>query len=219
MTIEGLEPVRPEEERRLRLALRMIGEEAGWAHPAPSTAAVRPVPSSGAARSRHRRVVARAAVAAVALALGFLAVATADNGSGATGSSDVADGSARGLRDHEWIACSTTIVEGQVLDVRPAAEPGRDLVTIEVAEWIKPSEGPSEVELPLVDLRLAQVQEPLREGEHVLLAVSVLSDEEPVVLRGDRLARERVIIKEALPRAARTECPDFWLNQDDRPAL
>lgn len=213
MTDERPEPVGPEEERRLRLALRLIGEEVGRAEPEPAG-------PPRAARRRRREALAGPLALAAALALGVLAVVTANDSGDSDGSSDMADRGGRTLRDHEWVACSTMILEGDVLDIRPTSGLyHRELVTLRVGEWIKPAEGPAEVELNLVGPRRARAEEPLRVGEHVLLMVPVLRDDVPDVFRGDRIDEYRDVIERALPRAENTECPDFWLNPDDQPPL
>ncbi|WP_329547050.1 hypothetical protein OG548_25260 [Streptomyces sp. NBC_01356] len=212
------------EEERLRAALALIGDAV--AGPDPAAAPGRrpdpvtpPAPSASPSRVRrperasHRR--RRHALIGGALAVGVLCAALLTDGgwfrdtrSGTAGAA--ADEGGVGQTYAEGIACARLIVEGDVLDVRPAPRTGRVLLTFAVDDWIKPGRGRSTIELDLVDPTTAEVEEPFGKGQHLLLVVPVREDLEADASSGTELTRMREIIDSNWAEAARTECPPHW---------
>ncbi|WP_405925126.1 hypothetical protein [Streptomyces sp. NBC_00035] len=226
------------EEERLRAALALIGDAAAGPDPAAPPGrpdpATPPAPSASPSRIRrpegasHRRGRRQAlidgAVAAAVLCAALLTndswfrdtqSGTAADPSGSSGrvedgAEDGQDEDGVGQTYAEGIACARLIVEGDVLDVRPAPRTGRVLLTFAVADWIKPGRGRSTIELDLVDPTVAEVEEPFGKGQHLLLVVPVREDLEADASRGTELTRMREIIDSNWAEAARTECPPYW---------
>ncbi|WP_371598342.1 hypothetical protein [Streptomyces sp. NBC_00564] len=203
------------EEERLRAALALIGDAVAGPDPvtpaAPLTS-LNPVRQSASPASTSPR---RRALIGVALAAGVLCAALLTNDSwfrdtqsGTAGPAE--DEGGVGQTYAEGIACARLIVEGDVLDVRPAPRTGRVLLTFAVADWIKPGRGRSTIELDLVDPTAAEVEEPFGKGQHLLLVVPVREDLEADASSGTELTRMRKIIDSNWAEAARTECPPHW---------
>lgn len=188
------------EERQLRLALRMIGDEANRPTPTPAPVTA-PVPV-------RRRPYLIGAVAAGIAAVVVAGIALSGNGSGPT-DADRAD-TGQGQTLLEWIACARTIAEGDITEVRDAPEKGRIVVSLTVQDWIKPTRGHERIQLDLVDPAVAEVNAPLRAGQHVLIAVPTRKDLEADTFTGHALAKKRKEITAHLPTARRTPCPPYW---------
>ncbi|WP_405794492.1 hypothetical protein [Streptomyces sp. NBC_01506] len=202
------------EERRLRAALELIGDAA--AHPDP----VRPVRRAPLARRRHRRLaLAGAALLGAAALCTVLLTNVVGSGERAEEGSGRGSGSGSGIGQTaaEGIACARLIAEGDVLDVRPAPQTGRVLLTFAVDDWIKPAKGADTVELNLVDPAVAQVAEPFRKGQRLLLVVPVRDDLEANASSGTELTRYRAVIEDNWAKASTTECPPYWKGTGPEP--
>ncbi|MEE1942430.1 hypothetical protein V1L54_24015 [Streptomyces sp. TRM 70361] len=203
-TPDAVEPTRREEER-LRLALGMIGDEAGRPEPAPHIA-------RRTAVWRRRGVLAGALGAAAAVSV-LLLVIGPPGGDGSPGSEGPGrEEAGQGQTYQEYIACARMIADADIADVRRSPEEGRLLVTLDVREWIKPTSGAERVELDVVDPSVAGVGEPWREGRRALVVVPARDDLAADVFTGDALADQREQLEYYLPRAAGTECPSHWKN-------
>ncbi|MGW3413933.1 hypothetical protein [Streptomyces sp. NPDC000888] len=221
------------EEERLRAALALIGDAAAGPDPAappgrpdpvtppaPSAAPSRVRPPERASHRRRRQALIGGALAAAVLCAALLTndswfrdtrSGTAADASGSSGRvEDGQDEGGVGQTYAEGIACARLIVEGDVLDVRPAPQTGRVLLTFAVDDWIKPGRGRSTIELDLVDPTAAEAEEPFANGQHLLLVVPVREDLEADVSSGTELTRMRKIIDSNWAEAARTECPPYW---------
>ncbi|MFD3931784.1 hypothetical protein [Streptomyces sp. NPDC058614] len=211
------------EEERLRAALALIGDAVAGPDPAaapgrpdPVTPPAHPVtpspvrPPERASHRRRRHALIDGALAAAVLCAALLTNDGwfGDTRSGTAGRAE--DGGGVGQTYAEGIACARLIVEGDVLDVRPAPRTGRVLLTFAVDDWIKPGRGGSTIELDLVDPSVAEVEEPFGEGRHLLLVVPVREDLEADASSGTELTRMREIIDSNWAEAARTVCPPYW---------
>ncbi|MEU5610154.1 hypothetical protein AB0H03_15695 [Streptomyces sparsogenes] len=196
------------EESDLRVALRMIGEEAGRADAPPGPVPHRPV------RWRRRATVGGVLATAAALAIGVLTIGVltfvSTDGRSAT-SAGGADG--QGLTGVETVACARFAVEGEVVAVRDASRPHQVVVTLAVWDWIKPARGAKEVEINTVDPEWLE-DKPFRAGEHLVLVDMGRPDGEVLADRGAHVKMVRELFKRELPKAAKTECPAFWRDQD-----
>ncbi|MER6143103.1 hypothetical protein ABT174_24200 [Streptomyces sparsogenes] len=195
------------EESDLRVALRMIGEEAGRADTPPGPV---PRPVRWRRRATARGVLATAAALAIGvLTIGLLTFVSTD-GRSAT-SAGGADG--QGLTGVEEVACARFAVEGEVVAVRDASRPHQVVVTLAVWDWLKPAQGAKEVEINTVDPEWLE-DKPFRTGEHLVLVDMGRPDGEVLADRGTHVKMVRELFKRELPKAAKTECPAFWRDQD-----
>ncbi|MFP3989771.1 hypothetical protein U9R90_20305 [Streptomyces sp. E11-3] len=202
------------EEERLRLALRVIGDEAAREEPATP----RPL-----AWWRNGSVIGPLAAAAAVVGVIVLGIANGA-GTGSTnnakdagadaGDKKVSDGAGQGQTHQEGIACAKMIVEGDVLAVRKSSAEGRVLITLEVTEWFKPTKGTERVELDLVDPSLVDDERSLRKGQHILVYVPVREDLDTNPSIDDEVPSERKNLEYYLPRSAETVCPPYWKNGD-----
>ncbi|MES4904876.1 MULTISPECIES: hypothetical protein [unclassified Streptomyces] len=195
------------EEDDLRLALRMIGEEAGRAD-------VRPRPAPRTARWRRRGTVGGVLVAAAALSVGALVFWLADGRS--VRSSGSADG--RGLTSRQEIACARIIADGEVVAVRDASRPHQVVVTFAVRDWIKPAQGAKEIKINTVDPEWLE-EKPFKAGQRLLILDLGYPNGEVLYYQGRHAKWQRDLFKRELPKAAKTECPAFWREQDDDGAV
>jgi hypothetical protein len=102
-----------------------------------------------------------------------------------------------------FVACSKTLLEGDVVNVVDG-RPGRMLVTMRVAHWVKPSSGPDRVRLDLVDIAREGAYQRWSPGTHLRLAVDV----DPSMLPSWQFsAAQFSTFEKAVPRAERLTCP------------
>lgn len=194
------------EEQRLRRAFAMIGEEAARDEPIPATAA------STASRLRWRRrpaIIAGGLAAAAACAIVVAVIGGAGNGASQSPTAlrppDSSEGGS-GITYAQEIACSRTIVVGDVIAVRDASKPGRVVVAIDVQEWIKPASGPDRASLNVIDPRRVNEKRWTR-GTHVLFTEPLRRDELASVSKGREVKFDRKMLVEALPKASHATCP------------
>lgn len=196
------------EENDLRLAMRMIGEEAGRAD----------VPLRPAPRTmwwRRRGMVGSVLVAGAALSVGVLVFWLVDGRS--VRSSGITDDD-QGLTNAEWVACARTAAEGEVVSVREASQPHQVVVTLAVQDWIKPAQGANQIEINTVDPEWLE-EKPFKAGQHLLIVDAGRADGEVNYYRGRHVKYERELFKRELPKAAKTDCPAFWRDMDDDGAV
>ncbi|BFO21020.1 hypothetical protein SHKM778_74080 [Streptomyces sp. KM77-8] len=215
-----------EAEQAVRLALRMIGEEAGRTD-RPGDAMPGVLVSRRPDPRRRRRTAAVwaaavAACAAVAVTVTFSGLlsgkapgdSAAPPGTRSTaaaegGQSTAADEGGQGQTLPEWIACARTIVVGDVTEVAPNGE-GRIEVGLDVEEWIKPARGDRRFTMDVVDPRVAQDRPPIEEGTRVLVVLPRRADQAADTFEGGQLTRYRSAVMGALDDAGRTTCPAPW---------
>jgi hypothetical protein len=95
---------------------------------------------------------------------------------------------------------------GDVIGWHKTGEDGTVVLTLEVSEWLKPSQGPEEVELAVRDPLKYGDSKRWKSGEHVLVTVD--ADKSFVhTYRGDVLTRVRKEIEGALTEASGKQCP------------
>ncbi|CAL9278870.1 hypothetical protein SUDANB180_07537 [Streptomyces sp. enrichment culture] len=206
-----------EAEQAVRLALRMIGEEAGRTDRPGDAVPEALVPRRPDPRRRLRTAavwataVAACAAVAVTVALsGLLSGEAPGDGvaSPGTRSTAAAEGG-QGQTLLEWIACARTIVVGDVTEVAPSGK-GRLEVGLDVEEWIKPPRGDHKITMDVVDPGVAQDRPPIEEGTRVLVVLPRRADQAADTFEGGQLTQYRSAIIAALDDAGRTTCPQPW---------
>jgi len=223
------------EHRAARADVELLREQLGIIGAAlsepeePAAAAVKtlPVPTRkrrprrppGTPRERSRRPGARAlalgtlvaaAVASVAVGMGWL-IGQGGGGMGAgSGSADKAASSEGGgksasLSAPGYVACARLIVEGTVTTVERVPGAAQDRITLDATHYYKPDKGRDKVTF-LMDEAVAPR---LHKGDHVLIGISRGSASPDMWATTEKdIARERVWITEALPKAARMKCTE-----------
>lgn len=185
----------------------MIGEEAARDEPPQETTPSR----SGHPWWRRRPAIAAGALtaAAVVCAAVVAGIGGAENGAPrsptALRPSDSSEGG-NGITYAQGIACSQTIVVGELLAVREAPERGRVIVTIDVQEWIKPASGPSQVNLNVIDPRTYN-EERWKPGTYVLFRIPLRLDRLAGVSQGPDVKFDRKMLVRALPKSKQATCP------------
>lgn len=149
----------------------------------------------------RRRTAAR--TAGIALLAGTLPVAC-----GLQRPPEVGEASLSGA---ERIACARTIVEGDVIDVHDARTGQHVVVTLAVADWIKPTHGRSTVSLDVPD-PAAEHGAGYATGDHVLMFVLEPDGAPALSMRGEPLATYRSSLPRDLRRAKQATCP-WWVTK------
>lgn len=102
-----------------------------------------------------------------------------------------------------FVACSSKLLEGDVVRVADG-RPGRMLVTMTVDHWVKPSSGPHQVVLSLVDIAKDGAYQRWSPGTHLRLAVDV----DPSNLPAWQFSSEEFrAFEKAVPKATHLQCP------------
>lgn len=213
--VDDVDDVDDRDEQRLRLALAMIGAEAGRDDPVQDTA-VRPVPVAAqqlALRQRRRKVRGGLLAAAASLAVGLLTVTLVNGGRAGNGDAGLSDDAKRGQTIQEGIACARMIAVGDIVAVRDAPAAGRLVVTFEVRDWIRPGHGAKRVEVDVRDTTDPGYSEPWKKGKNILIQVPTRRDLDAVTHRGAQLAPALAVIKHYLPQAEKTECRPYWRTE------
>lgn len=187
----------------LREQLGVLGERLAEVPPVP-----RPVPlrSSRAARRRVRALafgtLAAAAVASAVTGLGWLLGHSGpDNLSSADSGASKAEAGVR-FGSPDYLACATTLAEGEVTVVRQL--PGELQVTVHVTRSYKPAAGPADVTYVIGEYDLP---EPLTKGTRVLFGVTEGSPVPDHWAVGEKaVARERAWITASLPESRALSC-------------
>ena len=206
-----------EAEQAVRLALRMIGEEAGRTVRPGDAVPELLAPRRPDARRRRRTAAAWATALAVCAAVAVTATFSGLLSGKAPGDSATPPGTrstaaaegGRGQTLLEWIACARSIVVGDVTEVAPNGE-GRIAVDLDVEEWIKPPRGDRKITMDVVDPRVAQDRPPIEEGTRVLVVLPRRTDQAADTFEGGQLTQYRSTIIAALDEAGRTTCPPPW---------
>ncbi|MFJ5850239.1 hypothetical protein [Streptomyces sp. NPDC092903] len=195
-----------DEENQLRRAFALIGEEAAGPEPAeePGQGAVRRRVVHSRPERRRGRAVLLAAGAACAAAL-VIGVAVATSGGS---SAPPADGTTRGQTFPELLACSKTIVEGTLKDVRPAGK-AHVRVTMSVERWLKPKTGLDTTTFDLADPTVRDPEEAYGQGDHVLMVIPSNRDQIATTFpfQGQEIPATRGRIIRTLPGVTDADCP------------
>jgi hypothetical protein len=103
-----------------------------------------------------------------------------------------------------FVACSRTVVEGDVLGVIDAGH-GRMLTTLKVTSWVKPADGMDPIaKIETADIAREGVYRRWPAGTHLRLAVDV----DPSALPNwEFTPAEFDAIRQAAPQAANLDCP------------
>lgn len=184
-------------------------ETPSGARPAP-----KPVPARLRPRSQARRrartlafgTLAVAAAASVVTGLGWLVGHSGELDRGAGASSDSAAKAEAGVRfgGPAYLACATTVAEGEVTAVKALPASGQVQVTVHVTHYFKPTLGAKDLTYVVDEYTLA---EPLTRGTAVLFGVSPGSPAPDHWVVGTRqIAKERAWITASLPESRTTAC-------------
>ncbi|WP_335991234.1 hypothetical protein [Glycomyces sp. MUSA5-2] len=186
------------EDRQLRKALNMIGEEAGL--------------DASLSRARRRRwkpsgsMIAAAVLSAAVVVFGGFALVEAISGEDEPDQEEAGQALSRA----ESIACSTFIGEVEVTDVRTADVQDRIILVVTVLDPIVPEDASGTMEFDVVNPAVADETPSIEPGERLLIQVYERTDEAPEIYRADEIDTERTRLEDALPDAAETSCPAFW---------
>ncbi|MFC8432524.1 hypothetical protein [Streptomyces sp. NPDC057253] len=191
----------------LRDQLGILGETLTAAPPAPTPvpARLRPSPARRRARALAFGTLAAAAVAGVVTGLGWLM----GPGGGADSISSADSGASKaeaGVRfgGPAYLACATTVAEGEVTAVKKFGATGELQVTVHVTRYWKPDRGAGNLTYVIGEY---DVPEPLTRGTHVLFGVTEGSPSpDHWVVGEDQIARERAWITASLPESRTLPC-------------
>ncbi|MER6912517.1 hypothetical protein ABT354_12680 [Streptomyces sp. NPDC000594] len=228
---EGSE-LSPEQEDRLRLALGIIGEEAGRPEPGRDgkVTPLRRAAEREGRRSRWRRPGTYLGVVAVAASVALVVTLTVGGdqlggamGSGASAKQAVTDSqvapaypeglssggrSAREVTDEEWVACARFIGEGDIVTLLPGSGEGRVRLTLDLTDRIKPERGDDRVELDLPLQPGSKLGTEFRTGDNLLIVVPADREVEADVFHegsGERSYHRRLIDR-ILDDPGKAEC-------------
>lgn len=198
-----------DEESQLRRAFALIGEEAAGPESVDESgqeAVRRRIVYARPERRRGRAVLLTAATACAAALVIGVAMATSGGSSAPS-----ADGTTRGQTFPELLACSKTIVEGTVKDVRPA-DKSHLRVTMAVDQWLKPRTGLDTATFDLADPTERDPEEAYGQGDHVLMVIPSNADQIATTFpfQGQKIPATRDRIIRTLPGVTDADCPtDF----------
>lgn len=198
-----------DEENQLRRAFALIGEEA--ARPESAEESGRDAIRRRAAYSRPERRRGRAALLAAAAACAAALVIGAAVATSGGSPAPSADGTTRGQTFPELLACSKTIVEGTLKDVRPAGK-AHVRVTMAVDRWLKPGTGPGTTTFDLADPTARDPEEAYGQGDQVLMMIPSNRDQIATTFpfQGQEIPATRDRIIRTLPGVTDADCPtDF----------
>jgi hypothetical protein len=189
----------------LREQLRIIGETLTEAPPT-----AQPVPLRQPARSPRRAralafgTLAVAAVAGVVTGLGWLVGHTgAESLSSADSGSSKAEAGVR-FGSPAYLACATTVAEGEVTVVKELPATGELQVTVQVTRYYKPVRGLTHLTYVISEYDLP---EPLAKGTRVLFGVTEGSPRPDHWAVGPQeITAERAWITASLPKARGLTC-------------
>lgn len=101
------------------------------------------------------------------------------------------------------VACSTTIVEGQVVKVADG-DGGRMVTTLKVTKWLRPARGPNQAEIDTVDIAGATNAARPTVGSHVLVSVFEDRDAVPLIYTDPKIFDTW---EAAIPAGIQRNCP------------
>ncbi|KUN72826.1 hypothetical protein AQJ46_10495 [Streptomyces canus] len=191
----------------LREQLGILGETLAAPPTAPKPVPLRPSRARRRARALAFGTLAAAAVAGVVTGLGWLAghngvqniTSGASDDSGASkAESGVRFGSPR------YLACATTVAEGEVTAVKELPATGELQVTVDVSHYFEKTRDLDHVTYVISEYDLP---EPLTKGTRVLFGVSEGSPSPDHWVVGEQaIARERAWITASLPESRTLSC-------------
>ncbi|MFJ6387354.1 hypothetical protein ACIQJT_07090 [Streptomyces sp. NPDC091972] len=192
----------------LREQLGLLGEALAEAPPTPDPvpARLRPSPARRRVRTLAFGTLAVAAVASVVTGLGWLLGHNGGISQDAGGSADSASKAESGVRfgSPAYLACATTVAEGEVTAVEELPATGELRVTVRVSHWFKPTLGVRDLTYVIGEYDLP---EPLTKGTAVLFGVSAGSPAPDHWAVGEReIARERAFVTASLPASRGLSC-------------
>ena len=193
----------------LREQLGILGETLAAAPPAPKPVPARlrpPSPARRRARTLAFGTLAVAAAASVVTGLGWLVGHSGDLNSDAGASSDSAAKAETGVRfgGPAYLACATTVAEGEVTAVKELPASGEVQVAVRVTHYFKPTRGVDHLTYVIGGYDLP---EPLTKGTRVLFGVTEGSPTPDHWVVGEKeIARERAWITASLPESRTSGC-------------
>lgn len=191
----------------LREQLGILGETLAEPPPAPKPVPARlrpPTPARRRARALAFGTLAVAAVAGVVTGLGWLVGHSgADNLSSADSGSSKAEAGVR-FGSPGYLACATTVAEGEVTVVKELPATGQLQVTVRVSHYFKETRDLDHVTYMVGEYDLP---EPLVKGTRVLFGVTEGSPSPDHWAVGEQaIARERAWITASLPESRTLSC-------------
>ncbi|MFF7639219.1 hypothetical protein [Streptomyces canus] len=186
----------------LREQLGILGERLAEAPPAPRPVPLRP---SRPARTLAFGTLAVAAVAGVVTGLGWLVGhgGGADNLSSADSGSSKAEAGVR-FGSPSYLACATTVAEGEVTAVKELPATGELQVTVHVSRYFKQTRDLDHLTYTVSEYDLP---EPLAKGTRVLFGVTEGAPAPDHWAVGEqKIARERAWITASLPQSRGLGC-------------
>ncbi|MFK4100200.1 hypothetical protein ACI2L1_08985 [Streptomyces sp. NPDC019531] len=191
----------------LREQLGIIGGALAEPAPAAKPVPVRPSRARRRARTLAFGTLAVAAVAGVVTGMGWLighsGSAGSDSASSADSGSSKAESGAR-FGSPVYLACATTVAEGEVTVVKELPATGELQVTVHVSRYYKPTVGVADVTYLIGAYDLP---EPLAKGTRVLFGVSEGSPSPDHWVLGEKeIARERAWVTASLPESRTLSC-------------
>ncbi|MFF7276715.1 hypothetical protein [Streptomyces griseorubiginosus] len=192
----------------LREQLGILGETLAEPPPEPKPvpARLRPSPARRRVRTLAFGTLAVAAAASVVTGLGWLLGHSGASNLTSGGSADSASKAESGVRfgGPAYLACATTVAEGEVTAVEELPASGQVRVTVRVSHYFTPTRGAKDLTYVVDEYDLP---EPLTKGTAVLFGVSQGS---PVpdhwVVGTQAIARERAWITASLPESRTLSC-------------
>ncbi|MET8075572.1 hypothetical protein [Streptomyces sp. NPDC005303] len=189
----------------LREQLGILGERLAEA-PTAAKPAPRPRPSPARRRARVLAfgTLAVAAVASVVTGLGWLVGHEgADNLSSADSGASKAEAGVR-FGSPAYLACATTVAEGEVTAVKELPATGELQVSVRVSHWFKPARGVGHLTYTVSEYDLPG---PLTKGTRVLFGVTEGSPApDHWAVGAQDIARERAWITASLPASRGLGC-------------
>ncbi|MEU9173205.1 hypothetical protein AB0D34_36495 [Streptomyces sp. NPDC048420] len=188
----------------LREQLRIIGENLTEVPPAAKPVPLRPTRTRRHARTFAFGTLAVAAVASTVTGLGWLlGHSGADNLTSADSGASKAESGVR-FGSPAYLACATTVAEGEVTVVKELPATGELQVTVQVSRYFKQTRDLGRLTYVIGEYDLP---EPLTTGTHVLFGVSEGSPSPDHWAVGEKeVARERAWVTASLPESRTLSC-------------
>ncbi|MFE3030397.1 hypothetical protein ACFXKY_01965 [Streptomyces canus] len=190
----------------LKEQLAIIGGTLAEAAPAAQRVPVRPSRTRRHVRTFAFGTLAVAAAASVVTGLGWLLGHSGAQELSSGGSAQSDSKAEAGVRfgSPSYLACATTVAEGEVMVVKELPATGELQVTVHVTRYYKPDRGARNLTYVIGAYDLP---EPLTRGAHVLFGVTKGSPSPDHWVVGEpQIARERAWITASLPQSRTGTC-------------